>query len=81
MTWKQRRVHAEDTVASELDEGIAHELRPADDEDQVGVEQSHGRKGLVGVHVAGLVEFSSEALRNVVEGALPRSVRVDRAGV
>jgi hypothetical protein len=39
---KERRVHAEDASGSEGDEAVPDELRPADDEDQRGVEPANG---------------------------------------
>ena len=76
---QQRRMHSEDAFARELDERIPHELRPADDEDELRLELPDGGKRLVRVDVARLVQHGAKASRDVVEGALAGAVRVDRA--
>ena len=80
MTRQQRRVHAEDALPRERDERVAHELRPADDEDQLRIEGSDGRQRLVGVDVRRLDDLRAEPGRNLVERALARAVRVDGPG-
>ncbi len=77
---EQGRVHPEHALACERDERIADQLRPADDEDQLGLELGDRRESGFGVDVACLVEHRTERRGDVVERALPRSTRVDRAG-
>ena len=80
MPWEERRVHAEDALSRERDERVADELRPADDEDELGLELANRREGLLGVDVAGLVETAPRRRCDLVERALPRAIGVDRPG-
>ena len=73
-------MHAEDALPGELDERPAHELRPADDEDQLWIEGNERQR-------PSLPEFTSmvstslgtEPGGDLVERALAGAVRVDRA--
>ena len=61
--------------------GVADELRPADDEDRLGSQRrAIGVKGLLGVDVTGLVEDGPETGCDLVERALPRAIGIDRPG-
>jgi hypothetical protein len=53
-------MHPEHALAGLGDEGLAHELRPAYDEDQVRFERAQPGERLVGVDVTCLVQLRSE---------------------
>ncbi len=80
MPGEQGRVHSEDALAREVDERVADELRPPDDEDQLGLELANCGDRLLRVYVTRLVDDGSEPLGNFVERALAGAVRVARAG-
>ena len=80
MARQQRRVHAEDSLLRERDERLADELRPADDEDQLRQEFPDRVQRLQGIDVTCLDQRRVETRGELVERALARAVRVDRAG-
>jgi hypothetical protein len=73
-------MHPVDRSAGRLDERLAHELRPPDHEGHVRLERRDGRDGIGCVDVGRFYEPAAETGRDVVERALTRAIRVDRAG-
>ena len=72
-------MHPEHASRRESDERVAHELRPADDEDQLGLEPANRLDRRPGVDVTRLDELRTELCRDLVERALTGTARVDGA--
>ena len=79
MAREQRRVHPVHGTARSRDERVADELRPADDEDHLGVEGANGRDHLGCVDVGFLDQICAKPGCDVVERALAGAIRVDRS--
>ncbi len=79
MAGQESRVHAERSFTCKCEKRRAHELRPADHEDQLGIELADRLDRLLVVDVRGLDQHRSARLGNFVERTLAGAVRIDRA--